>query len=110
MLNSGEPVRTIMVLPGGTRGCASRVDPRAADESRGARKNVHQPQVTGNAPCSATLHEFVSESPDTTKNLSHSQPLYATLAQVLHGVKKPQSYERRRSTTLLANGAASADR
>src|SRR5580698_5455056 len=84
--------------------------PHVAGTSLGMRKNVHQSQVAG-----GTLHvqarcmNSLARVPHA-RNFFHlvSRP-YATLAQVLHGVKKPQR-SRRRSITPLANGAARADR
>ena len=61
------------ILPGETREAISESAPFTGHEP-GARGNVHQSQVAGNAPCSGTLHEFVGERSAPAKFLSHRKP------------------------------------
>src|ERR1700722_8443035 len=98
-----------MILPG-RLGRQSPSRQPVPGTTSGTWGNVHQSDVAG-----GTLH-VQARCMNPLAKVPHAQNFfhivsrpYATLAQVLHGVKKPQRLGRR-SITLLANGAASADR
>ena len=68
------------------------------------------PRLRGTLHVQARCMNSLAEARPSQRFFHMGSHRYATLARVLHGVKKPQSREGRCSFPLLANGAASADR